>query len=85
ANSGCPNAACDPRQTFAVERFREGHSIRCHTADGVMLRDTTSDHGANYDLVAVTLDRAPVDLDAVLPPARLFVRAFWGIPDEARL
>lgn len=74
-------------ETCAVseERFREGHSIRCHTADGVMLRDTTSDHGANYDLVAVTLDRAPVDLDAVLPPARLFVRAFWGIPDEARL
>lgn len=63
------------------KRFREGHSSRCRTADGVMLRDTTSERGAIYDLVAVKLDRAPVDLDAVLPPARLFVRANWGIPD----
>lgn len=49
--------------------------------DGVLLRDTTSDHGASYDLVAVKLDRAPVELDVVLPPARLFVRASWWIPD----
>ena len=46
-----------------------------------MLRDTTSDHGASYDLIAIKLDRAPVDLASVLPPARLFVRATWGIPD----
>ncbi|MEY9758105.1 hypothetical protein [Bradyrhizobium yuanmingense] len=51
------------------------------TADGVMLRDTTSDHGASYDLIAIKPDRAPVDLASVLPPARLFVRATWGIPD----
>lgn len=63
------------------KRFREGHSSRCNTADGVMLRDTTSDHGASYDLIAIKLDRAPVDLASVLPPARLFVRATWGIPD----
>jgi hypothetical protein len=63
------------------EHFREGNSNQCRTADGVMLKDATSDHGAMYDLVAVKLDRAPVDLDAVLPPPRLFMRATWGILD----
>ena len=63
------------------EKFREGNSNQCRTTDDVMLKDATSDHGETYDLVAVKLDRAPVDLDTVLPPPNLFVRATWGIPD----
>jgi hypothetical protein len=62
-------------------KFRHGYSNQCHTADGVMLKDESGDWGEMYDLVAVKLDRAPVDLEAVLPPSRIFARAAWGIPD----
>ncbi|MET3839486.1 hypothetical protein [Bradyrhizobium sp. OAE829] len=59
---------------------RHGRSSQCRTADGLALMD--SERGwPDHDLVAVTLDRSPVDLDTVLPPPALFARAAWGIPD----
>ena len=46
-----------------------------------MLKEASSGLTERYDLVAVKLDRSPVDLDAVLPPPAMFARAAWGIPD----
>jgi hypothetical protein len=63
------------------KKYREAYSNQCRTADGVIVKDAKSDQGGMYDLIAVKLDRAPVDIDAVLPPSSLFVRAAWGIPD----
>lgn len=65
------------------ERYRERGSSQCRTTDGVVLKEASHGHGLteSYDLVAVELDRSPVDLDAVLPPPAMFAGAAWGIPD----
>ncbi len=65
----------------SARKYREGYSSRCQTADGVMLKDAGSGQGERYDLVAVRIDRGPVNLDAVLPPPGIFTRAAWSIPD----
>jgi hypothetical protein len=46
-----------------------------------VLKQASSDLAESYDLVAIKLDRSPVDLDAVLPPPAIFAGAAWGIPD----
>ena len=77
-----------PTETILGERcirfensHRHGRSSRCRTADGLMLQESSSDLEERYDLIAVKLDRGPVNLDAVLPPPFIFTRATWGIPD----
>jgi hypothetical protein len=49
----------------------------------VVLKEASHGHGLteSYDLVAVELDRSPVDIVAVLPPPAMFAGAAWGIPD----
>ena len=64
------------------QKHRHGTWSACRTADGLMLKEASgSPPGEQYDLVAVKLDRGPVDLDAVLPPLSMFARESWGIPD----
>jgi len=66
---------------LSEERYREGSSSQCRTTDGLVLKQASSDLAESYDLVAIKLDRSPVDLDAVLPPPAIFAGAAWGIPD----
>jgi hypothetical protein len=62
-------------------KHRHGRWSACSTADGLRLKEASRDMGERYDLVAVSLDRSPVELDAVLPPPSMFAPATWGIPE----
>jgi hypothetical protein len=63
------------------QKHRHGRWSACRTADGLRLKEASRDMGERYDLVAVSLDRSPVELDAVLPPSSMFAPAAWGIPE----
>lgn len=63
------------------QKHRHGRWSACSTADGLSLKEASKDMGERYDLVAVKLDRTPVDLHAVLPPSSMFAPATWGIPE----
>ena len=70
-------------QCFRFEdRHRHGHLSQCITADGLVLKHSSSGMEGRKVLAAVKIDRSSVMLDAVQPPPFIFATKTWGIPDE---
>jgi hypothetical protein len=53
---------------------------QCRTADGVALKEQRWARGWNQTLMAVRLQRRPVDLTEVMPPPELLKPETWGLP-----
>lgn len=53
---------------------------QCRTDDGVALKDVRTSWGSRNSLVAVRLDRKPLDLAKVLPPPEILKRENWRLP-----
>jgi hypothetical protein len=64
------------------DSHRHGRSSQCITADGLVLKHSSSDMEGYFNLAAVKLDRGLVTLDAVQPPPFIFATKTWGIPDQ---
>jgi hypothetical protein len=64
------------------DSHRHGRSSQCITADGLVLKHSSSDMEGYFNLAAVKLDRGLVTLNAVQPPPFIFATKTWGIPDQ---
>jgi hypothetical protein len=61
--------------------MRDASLTRCRTPEGIVLKEVRRGRGMGIEtLLAVRLQRYPLDLTAVLPPSELLMPQSWGLP-----
>jgi len=54
---------------------------QCRTNDGIVLREHRMSRMHYEPLIAVRIERAPIDPAKIMPPRDILSRAAWGIPE----